>query len=283
MWMMKKNLWRSIVLLGCLFGLAGVSPSASAQTDATPATPTFSPGAATFPTAPVTVTISDATEGATIYYTTDNTTPTTNSIQYSKPFTIETTQTIQAIAVDSDGIQSEVASTTYIVPPDFAITLGLSSLTVKSGGSASMGITMQGLPEGGNVNFSCSNLPKDAICDFKVEPVPTPFGVEYITLTVSSSTTSATHYSYGSGLVLATVLCFFGWKRRRPMQILLLAVCIGALGTLTACGGDTPIATPTPTPTPIHFPPTPIPTTTVTVTATSGSISHTADFELTVY
>ena len=46
------------------------------------ATPTFSPAAGTYSGAQ-SVTISDATSGATIYYTTNGTTPTTSSTKYT--------------------------------------------------------------------------------------------------------------------------------------------------------------------------------------------------------
>lgn len=56
----------------------------------TVATPTFSPGGGTYSSAQ-TVTISDTTSGATIYYTTDGSTPTTSSSHYTTAITVSST------------------------------------------------------------------------------------------------------------------------------------------------------------------------------------------------
>ncbi|MBR4521178.1 MAG: chitobiase/beta-hexosaminidase C-terminal domain-containing protein [Paludibacteraceae bacterium] len=64
-----------------------------------------------------TVTIS-APAGATAYYTTDGSTPTSGSTAYSEPFTIDATKTIKAIAIRSGCTDSDVASQTCTyVPP----------------------------------------------------------------------------------------------------------------------------------------------------------------------
>ena len=76
------------------------------------ATPTFSVAEGTYDAAQD-VTISCATQGATIYYTTDGNTPTSNSTVYSSAVHITETTTLKAIAI-KDGIESDgVASATY--------------------------------------------------------------------------------------------------------------------------------------------------------------------------
>lgn len=60
-----------------------------------------------------TVSISSADEGATYYYTTDGSEPTTASTKYTDPFTITETTTVKAIASVEGKTNSAVASTTF--------------------------------------------------------------------------------------------------------------------------------------------------------------------------
>jgi N-acetylneuraminic acid mutarotase len=85
------------------------------------AAPTFNPPAGTYSTAQ-SVTISDTTPGATIYYTTNGTTPTTGSSVYSAPITVSSSETIEAIATASGYSTSPVASATYTIATSAAAT-----------------------------------------------------------------------------------------------------------------------------------------------------------------
>jgi arabinogalactan endo-1,4-beta-galactosidase len=110
-----------VLLNGC-----GGSGSSNNVTPPPATAPTFSPAAGTYTTAQ-TVTISDAIAGATIYYTTNGTTPTTASNVYSGAITIPATpatETIQAIAVATGYANSPVASAVYtMAPPPATVTV----------------------------------------------------------------------------------------------------------------------------------------------------------------
>lgn len=78
------------------------------------AAPTASPAAGAVK-AGTAVTISTTTEGAKIYYTTDGSTPNTNSDVYSTPINVTSAVTIKAIAVKEGADPSTVLSAAYTI------------------------------------------------------------------------------------------------------------------------------------------------------------------------
>lgn len=78
------------------------------------ATPTFSVPGGTYTTTQ-TVILSDATAGATIYYTINGTTPTTSSPVYTGAITVSSSETIEAIALAPGHSSSAVSSATYTI------------------------------------------------------------------------------------------------------------------------------------------------------------------------
>lgn len=93
-------------------------------------TPTFSQASGSSVALGTSVTISTTTEGATIYYTTDGTTPTTSSTQ-GTTVTINNDVTIKAIAV-KDGVVSDVATATYTVTKGNGKTWDFTTLDVAN-------------------------------------------------------------------------------------------------------------------------------------------------------
>src|SRR5208337_1338820 len=97
------------------------------------ATPTFSPAAGAYGPAQ-SVTISDATSGATIYYTTNGTTPSTSSSVYSSAINVSATETLEAIATAPLYMTSGVGSAAYtingaVATPTFSPAAGTYSST----------------------------------------------------------------------------------------------------------------------------------------------------------
>jgi N-acetylneuraminic acid mutarotase len=240
------------------------------------ATPTFSVPSGTY-TSVQTVTISDTTPSATIYYTTNGTKPTTSSTVYTGPITVSSSQTIQAIATASGYSISPVASVQYTVnlpPADFSVTASSSSLVIEAGQSSSFSLTLTPL-NGFNsvVSFSCSGLPAGASCSFSPATVTPNGGPITTTVTVNTSPTAAVR-KFGEGSLAPIFLAMtFGWFRRRGSrlrtQVLLLLCAVSSL-MLSGCGGggSAPSSGRQPA--------------TVTLVATAGAVQRTTTVSLTV-
>ena len=79
-----------------------------------PATPVFGLAPGTY-CGTQAVTITDATSGATIYYTTDGTVASTSAAVYTGPLTVSASATVRAIAMGSGLVSSAEAAATYTI------------------------------------------------------------------------------------------------------------------------------------------------------------------------
>jgi hypothetical protein len=86
------------------------------------ATPTFSLVSGSY-FGSQSVTISDSIAGASIYYTTDGTTPSTDSNLYSEAIAVSSSETLQAIAVATGYTPSAVASASFTISPILSQTI----------------------------------------------------------------------------------------------------------------------------------------------------------------
>ncbi|HEX4001534.1 MAG TPA: chitobiase/beta-hexosaminidase C-terminal domain-containing protein [Candidatus Acidoferrales bacterium] len=144
---------RSSTLSVSYSGGDGASPVTSALsgtgTSQTVATPAISPSAGSY-SSPQTVSISDSTGGATICYTIDGSTPTTNGAgscthgtTYSGSFSQSIPATVEAVGSESGYSDSSVASNTYTLSGGSGSSSFASNLhaTSVSSGSVSLAWT----------------------------------------------------------------------------------------------------------------------------------------------
>lgn len=266
--------------------------------------PTFSVATGTYTTAQ-TVTITDTTPGAIIYYTTNGVTPTPSSTAYSGPIIVSSTETLEAIAAASGYSASAVASAAYIInlpPPGFAITG--SPVTVTAGATSGNTSAITLTPTGGftgsvALTAAITSGPSGGIQPTLSFGSTTPASITgaatgTATLTITTTASSTTPCTAeirmqqgipwygGGGAVLACTLLFGIPARRRRwlkmlgMSFLLIALAGGAM----ACGGGGGAGGKTCNPTTISG--TTPGSYTITVTGASGSTTSTGIVNLTV-
>lgn len=89
-----------------------------------------------------TISMSTTTSGASIYYTTDGTTPSaTNGTEYTGPFTLSQSATVKAIAI-LNGTSSSVTSQTYYIRVPVTFTFSPASGTSLDAGAQNITVTL---------------------------------------------------------------------------------------------------------------------------------------------
>jgi len=152
------------------------------------AIPVFSPAAGTY-TSAQTVTITSATSGASIRYTTDGSTPNeTHGILYSGPVSIGGTTTINAIAYETGVTDSPVATASYIINIPGVV----QAPTFSPGGgiyASAQSVSMTSATSGATINYTTDG-------SIPTETHGTPYAGP---ISVSASTTlSAIAFENGS-------------------------------------------------------------------------------------
>ena len=135
------------------------------------ASPTFSPAPGLY-SAPQTVAISDPTPGASIYYTSDGSSPSTQSPAYSVPITIAASTTLTAIAVAACCRPSAAASAAYTIalPPQPAFISRLTPFSVHAGGAAfTLTVDGSGFDSNSVVFWESSALPTQMLTATKLQ------------------------------------------------------------------------------------------------------------------
>jgi hypothetical protein len=245
------------------------------------------------------VTISDATAGAIIYYTTNGTTPTTSSAVYAGAINVASTETLEAIATAAGHSTSAVADAAYTIgTPTLTFNITGTAVTISPGAKTGNASTISVTPGGGftgavalSVAITASPTGAQDMPTFSfgsTSPAEvTGVSAATSTLTVFStaaSSAAATNRArpegrgyFLSGSALACLLLFLVPRRRRSMTMLGLAALFAILaGGVVACGSSVHRTVVT------NIPGTTSGAYTLTVTGTSGAITETGTITLNV-
>ena len=211
---------------------SGVASAAFTINQSTVATPTITPNGGSY-TGSVSVTMTTATAGAAIYYTTDGSTPTQSSKPYAGAMVLASSATVKAAAFMTNYSPSGVASASFTVTQPFDFSLSNSSngnQSVMAGSSTSNTITAtlaSGLPQA--VTFSVTGLPSGATASFS-SATCTP--------TCSSTLTIATIGSTPAGTSTVTVSAMGGGVTRTTSFNLTVNLPTVAAPTINPNGGS---------------------------------------------
>jgi len=176
------------------------------------ATPVIAPGTGSYSSSQ-SVTITDATAGATIYYTTDGSAPTSGSTKYASAITVNSNQTLNAIATATGFAQSATATAIYtfvypavtLTPVSVAFgnqavntTSGTQTVTLTNSGAAALtitGIALTGTNPGSfaQTNNCAATVAAGASCNIAITFAPTKVASYSAALAVTDNASGSPH------------------------------------------------------------------------------------------
>lgn len=165
--------WLFVLFALCTLTLAACGGGSPGETTETVAKPTFDPAPGNYTTAQF-ITLSTTTAGASIYYTTNGTTPSaTNGVLYSAPVPLGASATIKVVACKTGSNDSAMASGVYTITlppstcaaPDFSPPPG-SYTTAQS-------ITLNTATVGASIRYTVDGtVPSSTIGTLYTAPIP---------------------------------------------------------------------------------------------------------------
>jgi N-acetylneuraminic acid mutarotase len=291
---------QTITAIAIASNLTRSASTSAIYTIAQAATPVIAPAGGSF-TIAQSVTITDTTAGANIYYTTDGTNPTTGSNQYSAPITVSKSEEIEAIAVGTGVAPSTLATAQFIINLQPSFEISGTNVTVARGAMTGNTSLITVTPSGGltgNVTLTATmtSSPSGALNSPKLSfGATTPVnitGTNAGIATLTISTTPATNADLkpvtpsgrgllaAGGAVFACVLIFGiplrsrRWRALLGMAFLLFAFADGLIACGGSGGGQGGGGGGNSGTTPGNY--------TITVTGTSGALTETGTLTLTV-
>jgi Raf kinase inhibitor-like YbhB/YbcL family protein len=189
---------------------SAISSAAYTITIAQAAAPVFTPAAGTY-TSAQTVAITSATAGASIYYTTNGSTPTAASTLYSAPLTVSTTTTIKAVAIKAGMTDSAVATAAYTINAAQSVA---APVFTPPGGTYStiQNVTITSATVGADVHYTLDNTPPSASSTKYSTPIPVAASVTIKAIAVKAgmidSTISTAEYTIVGNTFSLTTTAF---------------------------------------------------------------------------
>ena len=185
--------------------LASAPASVTYAPTGTPANPVFSLSGGTYSGAQ-TLTITESTPGAAIYYTVDGPVPSTASAVYTQPLSVPASETVQAIAVAASGFASGVVSATYAIHTiDFSQGFALADGPMQFNGTTGLDdfrlqLTDGGMSEAGSAFFATPVNIQSFTTDFTFQlSNPSADGITFTIQNVGATALGADGGSLGYG------------------------------------------------------------------------------------